>query len=125
MHCPGKYYNGPQKKFVRCDICGGVNHEANEGDNCKVEDFSGEVRPTTGSCTCDKFCDDPCPQHGWGTFICHWCKAPIDAPLSVSSYMKVVCKFCGSVYVGQEDDAHGYWKMIYPSQEKTNGTPSI
>jgi len=34
-HCPpGTYYNGPEKRYVRCHRCGHVDYEANEGDRC-------------------------------------------------------------------------------------------
>lgn len=33
-YCPGTFYNGPGKRFARCDTCKRVDYEANEGDRC-------------------------------------------------------------------------------------------
>ncbi len=32
--CDGTLRNGPDKRHARCDVCGHVDHEANEGDVC-------------------------------------------------------------------------------------------
>lgn len=32
--CGGKYQNGPDKRHARCDRCGRIDYEANEGDPC-------------------------------------------------------------------------------------------
>lgn len=33
--CYGKFYNGPDKRYVRCDRCHHIDWEANEGDICQ------------------------------------------------------------------------------------------
>lgn len=38
--CNGRFRNGPGKLYARCDRCGHVDWEANEGDRC-----TREVRP--------------------------------------------------------------------------------
>lgn len=32
--CPGRMRNGPGKRYVRCNVCGRVDWERNEGDPC-------------------------------------------------------------------------------------------
>jgi len=34
LYCQGKMYNGPEKLFTRCCLCGKTNYEKNEGDVC-------------------------------------------------------------------------------------------
>lgn len=34
-NCGGTYYNGPDKRYVRCNRCHRIDWEANEGDRCK------------------------------------------------------------------------------------------
>lgn len=34
MPCNGTLRNGPGKRFVRCDRCGAIDYERNEGDRC-------------------------------------------------------------------------------------------
>ena len=36
LYCQGKMYNGPEKHYTRCNICGDVDYEKNEGDICNV-----------------------------------------------------------------------------------------
>lgn len=33
--CNGTFYNGPGKRFARCDKCKRIDYEANEGDRCR------------------------------------------------------------------------------------------
>lgn len=35
LPCPGRYFNGPEKRFVRCGMCGKVDYESNEGEPCR------------------------------------------------------------------------------------------
>jgi hypothetical protein len=35
--CGGTLFNGPEKRFVRCDSCGELDWERNEGDRCVRE----------------------------------------------------------------------------------------
>jgi len=42
--CPGHMENGPGKKYVRCDTCGRVDYEKNEGDRCGAESGGSKVR---------------------------------------------------------------------------------
>lgn len=35
--CGGKLYNGPEKRFVRCERCNTIDWEHNEGDLCTRE----------------------------------------------------------------------------------------
>ena len=62
-----------------------------------------------GRCTCDDFCDDPCPHHGWGQMECA-CGERVRAPLVVRAGWPLVCPDCGRVYVGVEDGSHGHWE---------------
>ena len=32
--CGGTFYNGPEKRYVRCSRCEHVDYEKNEGDRC-------------------------------------------------------------------------------------------
>ena len=34
IRCSGKMRNGPEKRYARCDTCGRIDWEANEGDRC-------------------------------------------------------------------------------------------
>lgn len=116
MQCPGRYRNGPDKRYVRCNLCKEIDWEANEGDRCKNENLTGEIQPTAGTCSCDSFCDDPCPQHGWTSFTCGWCKEPVGAPISPYHGTIVICRFCESIYECHEHAVHG-WEMIHPPRK--------
>lgn len=35
--CGGTYYNGPGKRFARCNRCLAIDYEKNEGDSCRKE----------------------------------------------------------------------------------------
>jgi hypothetical protein len=79
--------------------------------------LAGVVRPpeapvplaVEGRCTCDDFCDDPCPHHGWGQMECA-CGERVRAPLVVRAGWPLVCPDCGRGYVGVEDGSHGHWE---------------
>ncbi len=67
-------------------------------------------------CDCDAFSDAPCPSHGYGTMECE-CGAAVRAPLVVRKGWELMCT-CRRRYVGVEDAAHGYWKLV-------NGVPQM
>ncbi|MDD3983984.1 MAG: hypothetical protein PHU54_08595 [Candidatus Omnitrophica bacterium] len=35
VRCAGRMRNGPGKRFARCDKCGQIDWELNEGDPCR------------------------------------------------------------------------------------------
>ena len=37
QRCKGKLYNGPGKRYCRCNVCHRIDWEANEGDRCQYE----------------------------------------------------------------------------------------
>lgn len=36
VRCTGRMRNGPEKRYARCDKCGEIDWEANEGDPCRA-----------------------------------------------------------------------------------------
>lgn len=64
---------------------------------------------TSVRCTCDDFCDCPCPVHGFGEMACE-CGRSIRAPLVAYEGWELHCD-CGKHYVGMEDGAHGHWRI--------------
>lgn len=36
VRCSGLMRNGPEKRYARCRVCGGVDYELNEGDHCRA-----------------------------------------------------------------------------------------
>jgi len=62
----------------------------------------------TGRCTCDDFCDDPCPHHGWGQMECA-CGVRVRAPLVAKTGFSVTCPSCQRGYDGNDDGGHGHW----------------
>ena len=60
--CVGTYRNGPGKRFARCQVCGGVDYEANEGDHCKraAVAVDGKGNPVC----CDRYSGNGMCNHG-------------------------------------------------------------
>jgi len=88
-----------------CPGCRSTDGEHTFGDTCTLKEL-----PQQKTCTCDDFCDSPCPEHGYGELNC-WCGHRFIAPLVAKAQMVTTCPVCLRTYHGVDAGGPGYWEV--------------